>query len=60
MVALADVASRSGASDMATSSISRAFAGSGSNSSLGAFGSVNQTDESAPRADGTQRNVAVA
>ena len=45
---------------MATSSISRALAGSSSTSSLGASGSVHQTDESAPRADGTQRNVAVA
>ena len=60
MVALAEVASRSGASDMATWSMSRAFAGSGSNSSLGVFGSVYHTDDSAPRADGTQRNVALA
>ena len=60
VVALAEVASRSGASDMATWSMSRAFAGSGSNSSLGVFGSVYHTDESAPRADGTQRNVALA
>ncbi len=60
VVALAEVASRSGASDIATLSISRAFAGSGSNSSPGASGSVNHTDDTAPPDAGTHRKVALA
>ena len=50
VVALAAVASRSGASDIATWSISRAFAGSSSRCSGGTSGSVNHTVDSAKRA----------
>ena len=59
-MALAAVASRSGASDMATWSISRAFAGSGSNCSDAVVGSVNHTLESAPPWGGRQSSVALA
>ena len=62
VVALAAVASRSGASDMATWSISRALAGSSSRCSGATSGSVNHTVDSAnvPPICGTQPIVALA